>query len=287
MQGARTLRATTALAPGRARRQARQVRSFVNAGLNLAYDVIGDGFPVVLHTGAAGDSRMWRDAGYVAGLTGFQVIPLDHRGHGQSASPSGPHGHTVADYAADVLALADELALERFAFWGYSNGARVGYELAATQQRRIAALVASGGVDAPDDDPNEWHEAARAVRSGGIRAILGDEAAPAWLIQQLADETDAEVVARELECFAGWTPWPLFPRIVAPTLILAGEDESENCGAAAAAIPDGRAVVLSGLGHLGAFADSEQALRHVRPFLDRTTGSEDTARREPTHDLHR
>ncbi len=263
------------------------MRSFVNAGLNLAYDVIGDGFPVVLHTGAAGDSRMWRDAGYVAGLTGFQVIPLDHRGHGQSDAPSGPHDHTVADYAADVLALADELALEHFVFWGYSNGARVGYELAATQQRRIAALVASGGVDAPDDDPNEWHEGALAVRTGGIHAILGDEAAPAWLIQQLADETDAEVVARELECFAGWTPWPLFPRIVAPTLIIAGEDESENCAAAAAAIPGGRAVVLSGLGHLGAFADREQALRHVRPFLERTTGSEDTARREQAHDLHR
>src|SRR5262245_11035292 len=159
-------------------RHARQVRSFVNAGLNLAYDVIGDGFPVVLHTGAAGDSRMWRDARYVAGLTGFQVILLDHRGHGQSDAPRGPHDQTVADYAADVLALADELALEHFAFWGYSNGARVGYELAATQQRRIAALVASGGVDAPDDDPNEWHEAAQAVRSGGIRAILGDEATP-------------------------------------------------------------------------------------------------------------
>jgi pimeloyl-ACP methyl ester carboxylesterase len=211
-----------------------EANSQVNAGLNLAYDVIGDGFPVVLHTGAAGDSRMWQDAGYVAGLARFQVILLDHRGHGESDAPGGPHDHTVADYAADVLALADELALERFAFWGYSNGARGGYELAAAQQPRIAALVASGGVDAPDGDPNERHEAARAVRSGGIRAVLGDEAAPAWLIEQLADETDAEVVARELECFAGWTPWPLFPRIVAPTLIVVGEHESENSAAAAA-----------------------------------------------------
>src|SRR5262245_24651627 len=40
----------------RAGGHARQVRSFVNAGLNLAYDVVGDGFPVVLHTGGAGDS---------------------------------------------------------------------------------------------------------------------------------------------------------------------------------------------------------------------------------------
>lgn len=269
---------TAVLAPAECGRHARQVRSFVNGGLSLAYDVVGDGFPVLLHTGAGGDSRMWRDAGYVAGLARFQVVLLDHRGHGQSDAPKDPHGHAVADYAADVLALADELMLDRFAFWGYSNGARVGYELAATQPHRIAALVASGGVDGPDDDPAEWREAARAVRSGGIRATLGDEAAPRWLIQQLADETEVEVVARELECFAGWTPWPLFPRIVAPTLIVAGEYESENCAVAAAAIPDGHSVVLSGLGHLGAFASGELALSHVRPFLD-TTGSEETVRR--------
>jgi pimeloyl-ACP methyl ester carboxylesterase len=182
------------------------VRSFENAGLKLAYEVVGDGLPVVLHTGAGGDSRMWREAGYVAGLVGFQVVLFDHRGYGQSEAPVDPRGHAVAAYVGDVIALADELAVDRFAFWGYSNGARVGYELAATQPGRIAALVASGGVDGPDDDPSEWREAAQAVRKGGIRVILGAEAAPDWLIQQLADETEAEVVARELECFAGWTP---------------------------------------------------------------------------------
>jgi pimeloyl-ACP methyl ester carboxylesterase len=213
---------------------------------------------------------MWRDAGYVAGLRGFGVVLFDHRGHGQSEGPADAHADGVAGYAGDVVALADELALDRFAFWGYSDGARVGYELAATWPGRIAALVASGGVDGPDDDPDEWREAARQVRERGVRAILGDEPAPEWLIRQLADETDAGVVARELEDFAGWSPWPLFPRIAAPTLIVAGEHESAHCTAAAAAIPDGRAVLLSGLGHLGTFAHSELVLPHVRPFLHRS-----------------
>jgi pimeloyl-ACP methyl ester carboxylesterase len=94
------------------------------------------------------------------------------------------------------------LRLDRFAFWRYSNGARVGYALGSTQPTRVAALVGSGGVDAPDEDPYDSHRAARLVREQGIRAILGDEPHPDWLIQQLADETDAEVVARELEGFA-------------------------------------------------------------------------------------
>jgi pimeloyl-ACP methyl ester carboxylesterase len=248
------------------------VRFFDHLGLRLAYDIVGAGPAIVLHTGAGGDSRMWRDAGYVAGLARFKVVLLDHRGHGHSDAPADPDQHAVEDYAADVLALADELALDRFAFWGYSNGACVGYELAATQPKRIEALVASGGVEGPDHDPTELCEAAHQVREGGIRAILGDEDASEWLIRQLVDETDAEVVARELECFAGWSPWPLFPRIVAPTLIVAGEHESENCEAAAAAIRHGRTVVLSGLGHLGAFAHSEFVLPHVLPFLDGITG---------------
>jgi hypothetical protein len=58
-------------------------------------------------------------------------------------------------------------------------------------------------------------------------------------------------------------------------LIIVGEHESENSAAAAALISDARTVVLSGLGHLGAFAHSELVLRHVRPFLDTT------ARRTP------
>ena len=236
-------------------------------GLRLAYDVVGDGFPLLLHTGAAGDSRMWREAGYVDGLSEFHVVLLDHRGHGQSDAPADRSSYTVADCAGDVAAIVDELGIERFAFWGYSDGAYVGYAMAAAHPERIAALVASGGVDPPDEEPEELRRAARAVRERGIRAILGSEAAPEWLIRQLADETDREVVARELECFAGWSPWPHFPRIEAPTLIVAGELEAEHCAAAATAIPDGRAVVLPGLGHLGAFVHSELVLAVVVPFL--------------------
>ena len=54
-----------------------------------------------------------------------------------------------------------------------------------------------------------------------------------------------------------------------------------------AAIPDGRSVVFSGMGHLDAFAGGKLVPRQVRPFLDGTTESAETARREPGHDLHR
>jgi pimeloyl-ACP methyl ester carboxylesterase len=252
------------------------MRRFERGGPGLAYQVVGDGFPVILHTGAAGDSRMWRDAGYVEGLAAFQVVLLDHCGHGASDVPDDPAAYTVASYVADVVGLADELGLDRFAFWGYSDGADVGYALAAEHPERVAALVASGGVDGPDDGPERRREATRLVRKRGIGAILGDEPAPDWLLRQLVDETDAEVVARELEGFAGWFPWPLIPRHDAPTLIVAREHEAEHVPAAAASIPRGRAVILPGHGLLGAFLRSDLLLPEALPRLRQPAASDTT-----------
>jgi 3-oxoadipate enol-lactonase/4-carboxymuconolactone decarboxylase len=168
--------------------------------------------------------------------------------------------------AADVVEVDDSLELERFAFWGYSMGARVGYELAASEPARVAAIVASGGVDGPDEDPADWHETAAAVRSGGLRSLLGDAAGPAWLIDHLC-ETDDEVFARSCEDFAGWDPWPFFPRIEAPVLIVAGEDEAEHVAEAAAALPQGEYEILPGLGHIDGWARSDLVLPRARRFL--------------------
>jgi len=105
-----------------------------------------------------------------------------------------------------------------------------------------------------------------------MAAILGDEPAPDWLLRQLVDETNAEVVARELDGFADWSPWPLFPRVEASTLIVAGEHEAEHVPAAAASIPHGRAAILPTLGHLGAFVRSDLVLPHALPFLRAAVG---------------
>src|SRR4029077_7987821 len=99
----------------RRRRLPKPMRSFEHDGLRLAYDVVGEGFPVILHTGAGGDSRMWRGAGYVDALEGYTVVLFDHRGHGASDTPTDPRGYLPEHHAADVVALADHLALDRFA----------------------------------------------------------------------------------------------------------------------------------------------------------------------------
>jgi pimeloyl-ACP methyl ester carboxylesterase len=229
----------------------------------IHHEAEGSGFPLVLHTGGGGDLRMWRAAGYVDGLDGYRVVLVDHRGRGRTPPAE---SYTPAHLAGDVLEVMDSLGVERFVFWGYSMGARVGYELAATAPTRIAALIAQGGVDGPDDDPADWHETAAAVRSGGLRSLLGEEPAPAWLIDQLC-ETDDEVFARSCEDFAGWSPWPLFPRIEAAALIVAGEHEAEHLDLAVSTLPEGESVILPGLGHVDGWVRSDLVLPHTRRFL--------------------
>lgn len=229
----------------------------------IHHEVEGDGFPLFLHTGGAGDLRMWRMAGYVEGLPGYRVVLVDHRGRGRTPPAD---SYTPAEMAADVLEVADALALERFAFWGYSMGARVGYELGASKPERVAALVASGGVEGPDE-PDDWRETAAFVRANGVRGLLGEASGPAWLLDHLC-ETDDEVFARSCEDFAGWSPWPLFPRIEAPVLIVAGEREAEHVPAAAKALPHGEYELLPGLGHIDGWARSDLALPRVRRFLE-------------------
>jgi pimeloyl-ACP methyl ester carboxylesterase len=55
-------------------------------------------------------------------------------------------------------------------------------------------------------------------------------------------------------------------------LIVAGEHEADSTEEAAAALPNGRAVLLPGLGHLGVFAHGDLALSEVRPFLSSVLG---------------
>lgn len=230
----------------------------------IHYEVEGDGFPLVLHTGGGGDLRMWQMAGYTDGLGDYRLVLVDHRGRGKTPPAD---SYTPADMAGDVIEVVDSLELDRFAFWGYSLGARVGYELAATAPERVAALVGQGGVEGPDDDTAaDWHETAAAVRAEGLRALLGDEPAPAWLIDQLC-ETDDEVFARSCEDFAGWSPWPLFSQISAPTLIVAGELEAENIDSAVAALPSAESVILPALGHIDGWARSDLVLPPTRRFL--------------------
>ena len=115
--------------------------SVLNHGVEIYYEIEGQGPAVILQTGAAGDLNMWKHAGYLKGLQGFTKILVDHRGHGRSSRPIQLEQHRMECYVSDILTVMDSLNIERSAFIGYSDGGRVGFELAISHPDRIAHLV--------------------------------------------------------------------------------------------------------------------------------------------------
>ena len=100
---------------------ARQSGRFAVEGGSLAWQVVGDGPPVVLVHGFALDRRMWDDI--APGLAhDHTVITYDCRGFGESAEFDHATAYT---HSEDLLALLAHLGLERAALVGLSFGGGV------------------------------------------------------------------------------------------------------------------------------------------------------------------
>lgn len=103
--------------------------------------------PVLLLHGFGTDFDMnWRATGWTRALesAGRRVIGPDLRGHGASDKPRESAFYLPEHFVADLLAMLDELGVERVDVVGYSMGSRLGWELAATAPRRVRRVVLGG-----------------------------------------------------------------------------------------------------------------------------------------------
>jgi pimeloyl-ACP methyl ester carboxylesterase len=107
-------------------------------GFDCAYDVRGEGTPLLLLHGGMGIGADWRHV-FPTDPDGYQAIVPDLRGHGRSSNPAGTF--TFRQCAEDVLALADHLGVDTFDAIGMSMGAKTLLHVATQQPRRVGAMV--------------------------------------------------------------------------------------------------------------------------------------------------
>ncbi len=112
-------------------------------GLDLFYRDGGDGQPLLLLHGFTGSGDDWQHV-FAQPLGGFRIIAPDLRGHGRSTNPS--NTFRFADVARDILALMDELGIDRVQAIGMSAGANTLLHMATQQPSRIAAMVHVSGT---------------------------------------------------------------------------------------------------------------------------------------------
>ena len=106
--------------------------------LELYYEIHGDGEPLLCVMGLGGDISGWRFQ-LRAWSQAFRVIAFDNRDCGRSSYLAAEY--EVRDMAADALALADVLGLERFHLVGMSLGGAIAQELALAAPERVLTLT--------------------------------------------------------------------------------------------------------------------------------------------------
>jgi 3-oxoadipate enol-lactonase len=191
--------------------------------------------PVLMLSNSLGtDLHMWDEQ--ARPLTRhFRLVRYDRRGHGKSDAPKGPY--TMERLGRDVLGVLDGLGIRKINWCGLSMGGMVGMWLGANAGNRIDKLILSN-TSAHFPDPTVWDARIKMVRDVGLAGIV-DTNMERWFtksFRERASQTMAKMrkmfVATNIEGYIGcgeairdMDHRPLLPKIMAPTLVIAGRHD--------------------------------------------------------------
>ena len=250
-------------------------------GLEIAFERVGEGPPLVLVHGAAVDSRMWRPQ-LTALADEFAVVAWDEPGAGRSSDV--PAEFALADYANCLAGLIVALDLGPVHVAGLSWGGTVALELYRHHPGLVATLIL---VDTYAGWKGSLPEQEVRARVDGVRQMLAaaDHLFDPTLHGLFAGEPPAEFVPLLEEMAAAVRPESmrtallvmaevdqrdLLPRIAVPTLLIWGELDARSPLTVASqfeeAIPDAKLVVIPGAGHVSNLERPEQLNDAVREF---------------------
>jgi pimeloyl-ACP methyl ester carboxylesterase len=191
-------------------------------GLDMYYEIHGEGSPLALFHGAMGTIDSCFADLLPALAAARQVVAIELQGHGHTADIDRPLSYR--QMADDAAALLEALGIEIADLVGYSLGGAVALELAMQRPRLVRRLVFAGGTSyrrdglypevleepesaADDLTGSAWHQAYARVAPDPGR----------W--------PDLVAKNRELDrTFAGW-PDEEIQALTAPALLIIGDSD--------------------------------------------------------------
>jgi 3-oxoadipate enol-lactonase len=258
--------------------------------LEIAYDINGQGEPLVLIGGFGMVKEMW--AAQVQGLSGkFRVIAFDNRGIGESTVTE--PGFTIADMAADVAGLMDALGIDRAHIFGVSMGGLISQTLALDHSSRVRKVVlgctSHGGRHAVAPEP----EVMALLATLGDPSVPPEEAIRKRLPVMFSDaymQTQQDAIEEYVKLSLQYQPTlkgaqgqmqalsffnvkRRLGEITCPVLVITGDQDRmmppENAKLLAEGIPGAELYVVKGAGH-GFFQENpEETNRAVAAFLSK------------------
>ena len=239
-------------------------------GVRIAYEVTGEGKPIVLiHGFASSREQNWRSTGWIDRLAaaGFRVVSFDCRGHGKSEKPHEPaaYGEHMID---DILAVLDAAQAPVADVMGYSMGGMLTIRFLMQYPERVRRAVVAGIGANYFAESQAWRAMIAAAMETDDLGAIDDPVARRFRIFGAQKGKDRLALAA---CMRSprhiYVPADL-KQSKRPVLVVCGADDdlSGPPEALAEAFADGRAVTLPGKDHMSAVGDPAYK-RAVLQFL--------------------
>jgi pimeloyl-ACP methyl ester carboxylesterase len=246
--------------------------SFMSDDVKIAYEVHGDGEPILLIHGFASNIRVnWRSTGWIDLLekVGRQVIAIENRGHGRSQKLYEPGLYTSETMALDASRLISHLGHEQVDIMGYSMGARITAMMGFLHADQCRSLVIAGLAGNMITGVEGGEEIIAALQAPSAAKAKGEQGKA---FRAFAEQTgsDLQALAACMAAHRRKVSVEELGQIDAPTLIVVGEKDevAGKAGPLAEAIPGAESVVLERRDHMTAVGDKTFKLS-VLDFLDR------------------
>lgn len=237
---------------------------------HLHFDLLGrDGAPVVcLAHALSADTGIWAEQVPPLLAAGWRVLRLDMRGHGGSTPGEGDF-YTMEELAQDVVAVLDDLGLNRVHFAGLSIGGMIGQVLAIDHADRLLSIMLCD--TAPTTIPGgktTWDERFAAIAAEGSVEPLADATMQRWLTENFRDadpgryhQVRSVVAATSVAGYVGggnailhFDSRAKLPLVTVPAFVVWGDEDPgtppEGNKLIADLIPNARSYIFRGARHV-------------------------------------
>lgn len=253
--------------------------------LNMAFDDVGHGQPLLLIHGFPLNREMWKPQ--IEALSAHaRVIAPDLRGHGETSPTPGPY--TMEMLADDCLALLKALGImERVVVCGLSMGGYVSLAFYRRYPERVAGLVlvsTRAAADTPEGKINRDRAAEQAREEGPqaiVAAMLSKILSPHTYsqnpglvagVERIMSKTSLEGMIAALQGMKERADsTDLLGQIKVPTLIIHGADDQiiaiREAEAMHRAIKNAQLVILPHAGHLPNLEQSQLFNKSLLEFI--------------------
>jgi pimeloyl-ACP methyl ester carboxylesterase len=257
-------------------------------GVKIYYETYGQGFPIVFLHPFSTNGYIWYFQTFSFARTN-QCVVIDERGHGRSDKP--PQGYAIKEMAADVVAVLDELKIEKAVLVGNSIGGMIVMQFNLDYPERVVGnvIVSSGtnlGAGMPPEAMAAFQKDAEAAFGGLMEGAVSAKTKrerPEILELMKAQFAVEANFPRSVFAAAGADPggvfnWNITTRlkeIRKPTLVLAGEEDQGTPVAVnkflADNIPGAQLRVVKDVGHFYQLENPPEFNRELRQFLTQVT----------------